>query len=86
MIGREKIIKIDKFVKQITKKLDAEGLQHEVTGDQHSFAISPTCTIHTNKCTIEIYKNNITVNEQPVADIEEMMVEIMEAEGGAYVS
>jgi hypothetical protein len=80
-----KLLKIDKLVKQITKKLDSEGLHYEVTGDQYSFAISPTCAIHTNHCTIEIYKNSIKVNEQPVADIEEMMEEIMEVEGGAYV-
>ncbi|MEK4427794.1 hypothetical protein MHB54_00895 [Paenibacillus sp. FSL M7-0802] len=78
-------MKIDKLVKQITKKLDAEGLYYEVSGDQYTFIISPTCTIHTNHCTIEIHKNSITVNERPVADIEEMMEEVMEVEGGVYV-
>ncbi|WP_340032527.1 hypothetical protein NSQ20_11725 [Paenibacillus sp. FSL K6-1122] len=78
-------MKIDKLVKQITKKLDAEGLKYEVIGDQHTFAISPTCTIHTNQCTIEIIKDRITVNELPVTDVDEMMEEIMEVEGGTYV-
>jgi len=78
-------MKIDRFVKQITNKLDAEGVHYEVIGDEHSFAISPTCTIHTNHCTIEVHKNNITVNEQSVTDIEEMMEEILEVEGGIYV-
>ncbi|MFE6075742.1 hypothetical protein ACFVQB_14820 [Paenibacillus sp. NPDC057886] len=73
-------MKIDKLVKQITKKLDAEGLNYEVTGDQHTFAISPTCTIHTNQCTIEIVKDRITVNEHPAEDIEEMMEMIFEVE------
>lgn len=80
-----KIMKIDKFVKQITNKLDSEGLQYEVTGDQYSFAISPTCTIHTNQCTIEIHKNHITVNEQPVSGIEEMVKAVMELEGGGVI-
>ncbi|KAF6630529.1 hypothetical protein H6F38_13945 [Paenibacillus sp. EKM208P] len=73
-------MKIDKLVKQITKKLDSEGLYYEVSGDQYTFVI-----IHTNHCTIEIHKNSITVNEQPVVDIEEMMEEVMEVEGGVYV-
>lgn|GEM_PF-4406060 len=73
-------MKIDKIIKQITKKLDTEGLYYEVTGDQHTFAISPTCTIHTNQCTIEIIKDQITVNEQSAEDIEEMMEMILEVE------
>ncbi|WP_440110296.1 hypothetical protein [Paenibacillus sp. QZ-Y1] len=80
-------MKIDKFIKQITKKLDAEGLNYEVIGigDHHSFTISPTCTIHTNHCTIEVIKDQITVNEQPVTDIEEMMEEVMELEYGGVI-
>jgi hypothetical protein len=77
---RMKLMKIDKLVKQITNKLDAEGLQYEVSGDQHSFAISPTCTIHTNHCTIEIIKNQITVNEKVADDIEDMIDIILEVE------
>lgn len=75
-------MKIDKLVKQITKKLDSERLYYEVSGDQYTFAISPTCTIHTNQCTIDIRKNKIAVNEQPVANIDEMMEEVMEVEAG----
>ncbi|PYE51606.1 hypothetical protein HUB98_06205 [Paenibacillus barcinonensis] len=73
-------MKIDKFVKQVTKKLDAEGVKYEVIGDEHSFAISPTCTIHTNNCTIEINKNRITVNEKAADDIEDMIDLILEVE------
>ncbi|WP_063563017.1 hypothetical protein [Paenibacillus sp. O199] len=73
-------MKIDKIVKQITKKLDAEGVQYEVIGDEHSFAISPTCTIHTNHCTIEINNNQITVNEKAADDIEDMIDLILEVE------
>ncbi|MGV6935982.1 hypothetical protein ACWA2B_10750 [Paenibacillus sp. CMM36] len=78
-------MKIDKLVKQITKKLDSEGLHYEVSGDQYTFVISPTCTIYTNHCTIEIHKNSITVNEQPVVDIDEMMEEVMKVEGGGVI-
>lgn len=45
-----KLTRINKLVNKITSKLDVEGLHYEVTGDQHTFAISPTCTIHTNHC------------------------------------
>lgn len=76
---------IEKFVKKVTKKLDAEGLCYEVTGDKHSFAISPTCTIYSNQCTIEIHKNSITVNDQSVIDIEEMMEAVMELECGVNI-
>ncbi|MDP9675211.1 hypothetical protein J2W97_001194 [Paenibacillus jamilae] len=78
-------MKIEKFVEQITTKLDSEGLYYEVSGDQFTFVISPTCTIHTNHCTIEIYKNSIKVNEQPVAGIEEMMEEVMDVERGGVI-
>ncbi|MFS0855181.1 hypothetical protein [Paenibacillus taichungensis] len=78
-------MKIDKFVKQITKRLDAEGIQHEVVGDQHSFAISPTCTIHTNQCTIEIHKSSITVNEQVVGDLDELIEIIEDYEFQQYI-
>ncbi|MDR6779379.1 hypothetical protein J2W98_003659 [Paenibacillus peoriae] len=73
-------MKIDKLVKQIIKKLDSEGLHYEVSGDQYTFVISPTCTIHTNHCTIDVYKNQITINEKLVDGLDEMIDEILAVE------
>lgn len=73
-------MKIEKLVNQIAQKLNIHNITHEVLGDKYTFAYSPTCTIHTNNCTIEIVKDQITVNEKPVNDIEEMIDEVLEVE------
>lgn len=72
---------IEKLVKSISEKLNTYGYVHEVAGDKTTFAIAPTATILTENCTIEVYKNQITVNEKPVLDLDEMIDEVIEVEG-----
>lgn len=70
----------EKRVQVISIKLNTFNIQHEVLGDNFMFAFSPTCTIHTNNCTIEVYKNQITVNEKPVSDLDEMVDKVLVVE------
>ncbi|WP_036653655.1 hypothetical protein, partial [Paenibacillus pini] len=69
---------IEKLVNSISEKLNTYGYEHEVTGDKTTFAIAPTATVLTENCTIEVYKNQITVNEKHVMDLEEMINEVIE--------
>ncbi|WP_405169331.1 hypothetical protein [Paenibacillus sp. FSL H3-0286] len=73
-------MKIEKTVKSIVSKLKEYNIHHEVSGDQFTFVLAPTATIHTNNCTIEIYKDQVTVNEIPVIDIEDMISEVLAVE------
>ena len=52
-------------VKKVERILTQHHINFETIGDDVTFAMSPTATIRTNNCTIELYKNEITVNEQP---------------------
>lgn len=72
---------IGKLVKSISDKLNTYGYEHEIAGDKSTFAIAPTATILTENCTIEVFKNQIKVNEKHVLDIEEMIDEVIEVEG-----
>ncbi|MCP1185064.1 hypothetical protein [Paenibacillus sp. 1781tsa1] len=80
MISTASYKAITKTVKKVIKKLEENDISFEVQGDEHSFAITPTCTINTQLSTIEIHKNKITVNEKEVKDLDEMMEIIDEAE------
>ncbi|MWV44943.1 hypothetical protein GRF59_15075 [Paenibacillus sp. HJL G12] len=72
---------IEKLVNSISEKLNTYGYGHEVAGDSTTFVIAPTATILTEKCTIEVYKNQIKVNEKSVLDLEEMIDRVIEVEG-----
>jgi hypothetical protein len=52
-------------VKKVEQVLKKHGIPFTSSGDEFTFAISPTAEIHTPNCTIELYQNEITVNEQP---------------------
>lgn len=73
-------MKIEKTVKAITSELNKHSIPHEVSGDKFTFAIAPTATIHTANCTIEVYKDQVSVNEIPVIDIEDMISEVLAVE------
>jgi len=71
---------ITKTVNNVIHKLETNNISHEVVGDKFTFAISPTCTIHTDQCTIDIHKDQINVNENRVSDLDEMIDVILEVE------
>lgn len=73
-------MKFINFVEKITKKLESSKIKHELLGDAHTFLIAPTCTIHTDNCTIEVWKEQITVNEKIVDDLDDMIYEIRTVE------
>ncbi|ASA22731.1 hypothetical protein [Paenibacillus donghaensis] len=72
---------IQKLVNSVTRTLSSNNIKHEVSGDEQTFTISPTCSIYTNNCTIEIYKDEIKVNEKLVDDLDEMIDIVIKVEG-----
>lgn len=71
---------ITKTVNKVVKRLEENNITFEVQGDEHSFAISPTCTINTQFSTIEIHKNKFRVDGTEVNDLDEMIEIIQEIE------
>lgn len=80
MISNKSYNLITKTVQAIKQHLNVHNIEYDVLGDNQTFAISPTCTIHTQHCTIDIWKNQIQVNEQEVSDLDEMMTMILQVE------
>ncbi|WP_145413338.1 hypothetical protein [Paenibacillus xylanexedens] len=80
MISTAEYNAITKTVKKVVKKLKENNITFEVQGDEHSFAISPTCTINTQFSTIQINKNKIKVNDIEVDDLDEIIEIIQEFE------
>lgn len=72
---------ITKTVDSIIKALNKNNIKHEIQGDMYTFALAPTCTIHTSLCTIDVWKDEIKVNEKIVSGIEEMISVVIEVEG-----
>jgi hypothetical protein len=72
---------IKQTVKAITKKLQEYSINHEVSGDEYTFSVAPTCSIYTTNCTIEVYKDQVSVNEIPVIDVDDMLLEVLAVEG-----
>lgn len=68
---------IKQTVKTITKALQEHNINHEVSGDEFTFSIAPTCSIYTANCTIEVYRDQVTVNENPVIDVDDMISEVL---------
>lgn len=73
---------MNKLAKQIIKQLQSYGYRlleedEEYTNQTKILQIMGVNLIYTAKCTIEVNKDQITVNEQPVEGIEEMMEMIL---------
>jgi hypothetical protein len=64
---------ITKTIENIVNKLNEHNITHEILGDHHTFAIAPSCSIHTEFCTIDVWKDQIKVNEKTVDDIADMI-------------
>lgn len=69
-----------KTVKAIEAKLKEYKINYEPIDYDLSFTYSVGYTILTDNCTIEVYKDQITVNEKPVADINEMIEMVVKIE------
>jgi hypothetical protein len=63
-------VKTESQIKKIIKALNGYQLAHEVLGNQ----------IDTDNCTILVRKGNIQVNEEPVDNIEDMLIKVLDVE------
>lgn len=70
-----------KTVKAIETKLKEYEIEYEPIDYDLSFIYSVGHTVLTDNCTIEVYKDQITVNEKPVSDVYEMIDMVIEIEG-----
>lgn len=69
--------KLEKNSKKIIQFLDQNNITYQ---SSISTPVAPTGTIWTPKCTIELYKGNITVNEIACDDVETTTSVIAKAE------
>ncbi|OMF76699.1 hypothetical protein [Paenibacillus glucanolyticus] len=68
-------------VKAIEAKLKENEIVHEPIDYTPFLFNSIGHTILTDNCTIEVYKNEITVNEKPVSDVYEMIDMVTQVAG-----
>ncbi|MDQ0168749.1 hypothetical protein [Paenibacillus tundrae] len=80
MISNKSYNAITKTVKKVVQMLESHGIEHEVLGDSRTFAIAPSCSIHTQHCTIDIWKNEVKVNEKQSENLDHMIKMIQEGE------
>ncbi|RXZ78157.1 hypothetical protein EBB07_29320 [Paenibacillaceae bacterium] len=73
--------KLEKNIKAISRKLEIYGYKYEVFGDKYTFAYAPTAAILTENCTIDLYKDKISVNGTKVESVEEAIDIVIEIEG-----
>ncbi|MGC6586152.1 hypothetical protein ACPV3A_14440 [Paenibacillus sp. Dod16] len=68
-------------VNAIEAKLKENEILHEPIDYTPFLFNSIGHTILTDNCTIEVYKNEITVNENPVNDLNDMINMVIQVEG-----
>jgi hypothetical protein len=82
MISDKAYKEVMKTKNAIEKALLEHDIKFETLGDEYTISYAGTCEIYTLKCTIEIHNTDITVNEQQIGGINELIEKVLDVEFG----